>query len=42
MTLKRFWKSSPAIAAIFLIWAAPVLSQQTPGGPNIVVYESPT
>ena len=42
MTLKRVWKSWSAIAAIFLLLAAPVLSQQTPGGPNVVVYESPT
>lgn len=42
MNLKRFWKSSSALAAIFLISAAPVLSQQTPGSPNVVVYESPT
>lgn len=42
MALQRFLKSWPAIAAMFLIVTAPVLSQQAPGGPNVVVYESPT
>lgn len=42
MNLKCFWKSWPALAAIFLMVAAPALAQQSPGGPNVVVYESPT
>ena len=43
MTLKRFWKSWPATAAVlFLMLAAPVLSQQIPPGSSVTVYESPT
>lgn len=42
MTLKRVWKSWPAIAAIFLLLAAPALSQQVRADPNVTVYESPT
>lgn len=43
MTLKRFWKSWPAVAAVwFLMVAAPALSQPVQGGPDVTVYESPT
>ncbi len=43
MTLNRSWKSWPAAAAVlFLMFAAPALSQPVPGGPNVTVYESPT
>ncbi len=43
MTLKRFWKSWLAGAAVlFLLFAAPVLSQQVPPGTSVTVYLSPT
>ncbi len=43
MSLKRFWKSWSAVAAVwFLMLAAPALSQPVQGGPNVTVYESPT
>jgi hypothetical protein len=43
MTLKLFWKSWLAGAAIsFLILAAPVFSQPVGGGLSVTVYESPT
>lgn len=42
MSLTRVWKSLSALAAMFLLVAPPVLSQQTAGSPNVVVYESPT
>lgn len=43
MALKHFWKSWPAGAAVlFLILAAPALSQKVPGDPDVTVYESPT
>ena len=42
MSLIRVWKSSSAIAAMFLISAAAVLAQPVRGETNVVVYESPT
>jgi len=43
MTIERFWKSWMSGAAVlFLMLAAPALSQQAPASPNVTVYESPT
>lgn len=43
MAIKQFWKSGLSGAAVlFLMLAAPALSQQAPAGPNVTVYESPT
>jgi len=43
MTTQRFWKSWLSGAAVlFLMLAAPALSQQMPPGSNVTVYESPT
>ena len=42
MNLKHVLKLSSTLAVMFLLVTAPVLAQQTPGGPNVVVYESPT
>ena len=43
MTIKRFWKPWLSGAAVlFLMLAAPALSQQVRGDPGVTVYESPT
>ena len=43
MIIKRLWKSWLSGAAVlFLMLAAPALSQQAPASPNVTVYESPT
>jgi len=43
MNVSRFWKPwMSAAAVLFLMLAAPALSQQAPAGPNVTVYESPT
>ncbi len=43
MTLKRFWKSWLAGAAVlFSMFAAPVLPQPVPPGLSVTVYKSPT